>query len=343
MNFQQVLEASKGMMGPFCKSCPVCNGLACKNQMPGPGAKGTGMGAIRNYEEWQKIFLCMDTITKKRELDTKIQLFGRTFDLPIFAGPVGAVNLHYGDRYQDWDYNKMLVNGCAKEKIAAFTGDGMDPHVMEAATSAIFEMDGIGIPTVKPWDYETIKEKMKMIEQSKAFAVAMDIDAAGLPFLKNNIPPAGSKSVEELAKIIGLTQKPFIVKGIMTVNGARKALEAGAKAIVVSNHGGRVLDSCPATATVLPEIVDAVGTNMKILVDGGIRSGVDIFKALALGADGVIIARPFVNAVYGGQEEGVSVLLQKYREELSDTMLMCGAYSINEINRTMIQYGGVEK
>ena len=65
MNFQQVLEASKGIMGPFCKSCPVCNGLACKNQMPGPGAKGTGMGAIRNYEEWQKIFLCMDTITKK--------------------------------------------------------------------------------------------------------------------------------------------------------------------------------------------------------------------------------------------------------------------------------------
>mgnify|MGYP003610655860 CR=1 FL=1 len=82
---------------------------------------------------------------------------------------------------------------------------------------------------------------------------------------------------------------------------------------------------------------------MKILVDGGIRNGIDIFKALALGADGVIIARPFVNAVYGGQEEGVSVLLQKYREELSDTMLMCGAYSINEINRTMIQYGGVEK
>ena len=78
-------------------------------------------------------------------------------------------------------------------------------------------------------------------------------------------------------------------------------------------------------------------------LDGGIRNGKDIFKALALGAEGVIIARPFVNAVYGGQEEGVSVLLQKYREELSDTMLMCGAYSINEINRTMIQYGGVEK
>ena len=343
MNIQEVLEASKGIMGPFCKSCPVCNGLACRNQMPGPGAKGSGLGAIRNYEQWQKIFLCMDTITQKKQLDTKIQLFGRTFELPVFAGPVGAVKLHYGDRYQDWEYNQILVNGCAREKIAAFTGDGTDPHVMEAATRAILEMDGVGIPTVKPWDFDTVKEKMKLVEQSGAFAVAMDIDAAGLPFLKNNIPPAGSKSVEELAQIIQLTQKPFILKGIMTEQGAQKALEAGAKAIVVSNHGGRVLDSCPATASVLSEIVDVVGDQMKILVDGGIRNGLDIFKALAMGADAVMIARPFVNAVYGGQEEGVTALLSKYKEELTDTMLMCGATSIKDINRTMIRFGGVKE
>ena len=81
----------------------------------------------------------------------------------------------------------------------------------------------------------------------------------------------------------------------MTVNGALKAKEAGAKGIVVSNHGGRVLDGTPATADVLEEIVKAVDGSMKIFVDGGIRSGTDIFKALALGADAVIIARPYVN------------------------------------------------
>ena len=96
-------------------------------------------------------------------------------------------------------------------------------------------------------------------------------DGAGLPFLRNSNPPAGSKTVEELREIIKEIGKPFVVKGIMTVQGAEKAIEAGAQAIVVSNHGGRVLDECPATAEVLEEIVQAVGGRCKVLVDGGIR------------------------------------------------------------------------
>lgn len=97
----------------------------------------------------------------------------------------------------------------------------------------------------------------------------MDIDGAGLPFLKNMTPPAGSKSVQELAEIIRYAGMPFIVKGVMTVRGAQKAAEAGAAAIIVSNHGGRVLGQTPASAEVLPEIADAVGSSMKIFVDGG--------------------------------------------------------------------------
>ena len=81
---------------------------------------------------------------------------------------------------------------------------------------------------------------------------------------------------------------------------------------MVSNHGGRVLDQCPATAEVLPEIAAALkGTGVKVLVDGGIRTGVDVFKALALGADGVLICRPFVTAVYGGGAEGVKCYIDK--------------------------------
>ena len=107
-------------------------------------------------------------------------------------------------------------------------------------------------------------------------------------------------------------------------------------AIVVSNHGGRVLDQCPSTAEVLPAIVDAVGGQMTILVDGGIRSGMDVFKALALGADGVLIGRPFVTMIYGGGAEGVQVYVDKLKAELSDTMAMCGAHSLSEISRDMI-------
>ena len=170
-------------------------------------------------------------------------------------------------------------------------------------------------------------------------AIAMDIDAAGLPFLKNLTPPAGSKTVDELKEIVKLMNgKPFILKGIMTVNGAKKALEAGASGIVVSNHGGRVLDQCPATAEVLPEIAAALkGTGVKVLVDGGIRTGVDVFKALALGADGVLICRPFVTAVYGGGEEGVKCYIDKLAGELADTMQMCGAHSLAEITPDMVR------
>lgn len=336
MNYSECTINARNRIGKYCKACPECNGRACRNQIPGPGAKGIGDTAIRNYDKWKEIRVNMDTISENRPVDTSLELFGREFKYPFFAGPVGAVQMHYGDCYNDMTYNDLLVNACAKYGIAAFTGDGMDSEIMVAATKAIRQADGCGVPTVKPWNMDTIREKIDLVNQSGAFAVAMDIDAAGLPFLRNFNPPAGSKTVEELREIIGMTKAPFIVKGVMTVKGALKAKEAGASAIVVSNHGGRVLDQCPATAEVLSDIAAAVDGSMKILVDGGIRSGADVFKALALGADAAIIARPFVTAVYGGGEEGVRSYIEKIGSELEDTMKMCGVSSLKEINADCI-------
>ena len=338
MNYKDVLINAKSCIGQYCKACVECNGKACKNQIPGPGAKGIGDTAIRNYDKWKEIRINMDTLTENKPVDMSCNLFNRKFKYPFFAGPVGAVNLHYGEKYSDMTYNNILVSACAKEGILAFTGDGINPDVMKAATTAIKSVDGLGIPTIKPWNIDTIKEKIELVKESNAIAVAMDIDAAGLPFLKNMNPPAGAKSVKELKEIIEISNLPFIVKGVMTVKGALKAKEAGAYAIVVSNHGGRVLDQCPSTAEVLEDIVKAVGDSMKIFVDGGIRSGVDVFKALALGADGVLICRTFVTALYGGEEDGVKTYIEKLASELEDAMAMCGAYSINEITRDMIRY-----
>lgn len=336
MTYDEVLKSARGNMGPYCKVCPVCNGAACKNQMPGPGAKGVGDNAVRNYQKWQEIRVNMDTIHENKPIDTSVELFGRTFKYPFFAGPVGAMTLHYGEKYDDLAYNNLLVDACAKGGIAAFTGDGTNAKVMEGATAAIKAADGLGIPTVKPWNLETIREKMELVKASGSFAVAMDIDGAGLPFLKNLTPPAGSKTVDELREVAEMAGVPFIIKGIMTRRGALKAKDAGAAAIVVSNHGGRVLDQCPATAEVLEDIVEAVGGRMKILVDGGLRSGVDVFKALAMGADGVLLGRPFVTAVYGGAAEGVQCYIDKIGGELEDTMRMCGANTIIDISRDMI-------
>lgn len=336
MNYQDILTNARTCIGPYCKACPVCNGKACGSQMPGPGSKGVGDTAIRNYDAWKRIRINMDTISENVKPDTSFDFFGHTMKYPFLAGPVGAVKLHYGDTLDDVGYNDILVSACADAGIAAFTGDGTNPDVMKAACSAIGAKNGIGIPTVKPWDVNTLKEKFALVQSSGSFAVAMDIDAAGLPFLQNLQPPAGSKTVDELRDVIAMTDRPFIVKGIMTVEAAKKALAAGAAAIVVSNHGGRVQDQCPATAEVLYEIAQAVGGQMKIFVDGGIRTGVDIFKALCLGADGVLIARPYVTAVYGGGAEGVAVYTEKISAELVDTMKMCGASRLDDLSEKFL-------
>ena len=309
MTYKEVLQAAQGQMGP-CRACPVCNGRACGGTIPGPGAKGSGTVAVRNFDAWRNVRLNMDTIHENFEPDTSMTLFGRSFKYPFFAGPVGAMALHYGDKYNDLDYNNILVPACAAAGIAAFTGDGTNHKVMEGAAAAITACGGAGIPTVKPWDNATVARKIALARSSGCFAMAMDIDAAGLP---------------------------FILKGIMTVKGAEKAIEAGAAGIVVSNHGGRVLDDCPATQEVLADIVAAVDGRAKILVDGGIRTGSDVFKALALGADAVLIARPFVTAVYGAGADGVAAYTAQLGNELADTMRLCGAPALDAITRDMVR------
>ena len=121
MNFQEVIKNVRENIGPYCKACGTCNGRACKNTIPGPGAKGTGTVAIRNYEKWQEICINMDTICEQKPVSTEIELFGKSFQYPVFAGPVGAVKLHYGEQYTDLEYNEILVAGCNHSGIAAFT------------------------------------------------------------------------------------------------------------------------------------------------------------------------------------------------------------------------------
>jgi len=336
MDYNEVLQAARTCMGPYCKACPVCNGMACRNTVPGPGSKGLGVTFQRNYQKWQEICVQMDTICENRPADTSFDFFGVKLRLPVLAAPVGAMKMHYGDKYDDATYNDLLVSSCRKAGILACTGDGIDAGVMDGALRAIGHIGGCGVPTVKPWDRDTVFQKLEAVRKADPVAIAMDIDGAGLPFLQHRTPPAGSKTVAELREIIEFAQKPFILKGIMTVNGARKAMEAGAAGIVVSNHGGRVLDQCPATAEVLPAIADAVGGRIKVFVDGGLRTGLDVFKALALGADGVLIGRPFVTMVYGGGADGVQVYVDKLQSELQDAMQMCGVHSLDEISRDQI-------
>ncbi len=132
------------------------------------------------------------------------------------------------------------------------------------------------------------------------------------------------------------TSLPLILKGIMCVEDAVAAREAGVAAIVVSNHGGRVLDHTPGTAEVLPHVARAVGRDMTVLADGGVRSGVDALKMIALGAHGVLVGRPLAVGAVGAGAEGVRLILEQMRNELKVAMIYTGCASVCEIGEQVL-------
>lgn len=337
MNFQDVVKTAKATIGPHCRVCPECNGMACRGVIPGPGGKGTGRGFIRNYNDLKQYALNMDTVFERFTPNCSVELFGKTFDLPVFAGPIGAVQQHYSDKYDDMTYSRALIEGCKAANSIAFTGDGVVDAVFNGTLEAIGENGGWGVPTIKPWSKEEVIKKIKMSEEVGAVAVAMDIDAAGLTLLGKLGKPVYPMSTETLKAIVDSTDLPFILKGVMTVRAALSAVEAGVYGILVSNHGGRVLDETPSTISVLEEILEAVDGKAKVLIDGGFRSGVDVFKAIALGADGVIIARPYATAIYGGDAEGVKIYTDKIKDELENAMLMTGCETLADITKEKIR------
>lgn len=130
---------------------------------------------------------------------------------------------------------------------------------------------------------------------------------------------------------------PLIIKGVLDVEDARAAVEAGAQGLVVSNHGGRQLDGAPSSIAVLPEIAAAVGDRTTVMMDGGVRSGGDVLKALASGADAVLLGRAWAWALAGGGEAGVRHMLELLRRELATTMALAGVTEVNQIDRSLLR------
>lgn len=337
MNYLELIENAKKNIGIYCKVCKECNGISCRGKIPGPGGKGLGLGFIRNYNKLREVEVNMDTVYEFKGINTEIELFSKKFKYPIFASPIGGVQLHYSDLYNDLSYSVELVNGCHSAGTIAFTGDGVKDEVFTGTLEAIKKNNGFGIPTIKPWSKEEVIKKIKLSEEAGAFAVAMDIDAAGLSILAAQGKPVSPLSKDDLKEIINSTHLPFILKGVMSKEVAKKAIDAGVYGIIVSNHGGRVLDETPSTIEVLKEIVNEVDKKIKVFIDGGFRSGLDVFKALALGADAVLIARPYATAVYGGSREGVKLYTEKLGKELEDTMIMTGCSSLKDIDEKKVK------
>src|SRR5205807_1540758 len=141
---------------------------------------------------------------------------------------------------------------------------------------------------------------------------------------------------DDLDWLCSCTRLPVVVKGVCRGDDGRRIAEHGAKAIVVSNHGGRQLDTAPPTCEVLPLIVDAAGDRCEIYVDGGIRRGSDVLKAIALGARAVLIGRPILWGLTVAGEQGAAQVLDILRRELDEAMLLCGCTTLEDINRSLL-------
>jgi L-lactate dehydrogenase (cytochrome) len=142
---------------------------------------------------------------------------------------------------------------------------------------------------------------------------------------------------DDIAWLRSLWGGQLVVKGLLSAEDARRAADAGAEAVIVSNHGGRQLDGTPATLRVLPEVAAAVGDRVEVLVDGGVRRGSHIVKALGLGARAVLIGRPYLYGLAVGGRAGVERIIQILREEMVRTMALMGCASVSELGPDWVQ------
>ena len=324
------------MMDGFCRVCRVCDGRSCAGEVPGMGGIGTGAAFHDNIQALTECRFQMRVIHDVVEPDTRTEILGISLAIPVLAAPIGGVSFNMGGKLSEYAYIAAKLEGCREKGIIGCTGDGAPDFIHEAGFQAIRSLQGHGIPFIKPWEDKELFGKLEGAAAAGAAVVGMDIDAAGLITLKLMGRPVSPKTPEKLKEIISRTPMKFILKGIMTPDQARIAVDVGASAIVVSNHGGRVLDHTPGVARILSEVALAVKGRIVILADSGVRTGGDVLKMLALGADAVLIGRPFSVAVMGGLKEGAMRFIDQIRSELIQAMILTGTKSVGAVDPSIL-------
>ena len=293
------------------------------------GGTETEFTLQRNRLALEKIMLRLRVIHGLETADTSLKIVGHEVKTPIIVAPFANMGRVHPEA------EIALAKGAEKIGAMMFLG--------HASTSPPKEVvEGIKIPVV--WIGEPLKDREKLLrsmnQAEKAGCCAVGVcsdDFMGIKIKDRWVPLSNrSLSAEEMRKVRKETSLPFVIKGIMTVEDALLAVDAGADAIVVSNHGGRVLDCCQASIEVLPEIVNAVGDRIEILIDGGFRRGTDVFKALALGAKGVLVGRPVCWGLAAAGAEGVARVLQIMTSELIRTLILTNAPDVSHVPRDAV-------
>jgi len=330
MDLKTLRTEAREKLSGFCRVCPVCDGRACAGEVPGMGGTGTGASFKENINALSTVKLNLSAVHDVVSPDTTATFFGQRLITPIMAAPMVNSKLNAGGGLTEREMAEAIIEGSHSAGSLAWLGN--PDEWLEVMHSV-----GRGVVIVKPHlSQDRIVEAFVKAEQNGAVAVGVDVDGAGLITMKLKGQPVGPKTKQQLAELSQSTKLPFIVKGIMTIEDAVKCAEAGISTLVVSNHGGRVLDYTCGTADVLPAIAQELKGRVTIIVDGGVRSGADALKMLALGAAGVLVGRPIIVGAYGGKAEGVKFLIEKYTAELYASMILTGCASLKQINSRIL-------
>jgi 4-hydroxymandelate oxidase len=317
-----------------------------------------------NTAGWERLKLYYYVLAGVGTRDLSTTILGRSISLPIGVAPMAFQKLACAA-------GEIATANAAKAVgtlfiLSSFSNTAMESVLPQAASPRWFQLYVYK-------DRGITGELVRRAEAAGAEAIVVTVDAPGLgtrerdvrnsfrlpddlalenlaPLGKGNFPKVTGSGLaayvrenfksdlkfEDLDWLCACTRLPIIVKGLCRGDDARRAAEHGAKAVVVSNHGGRQLDTAPATCEVLPAVAAAVGDVCEVYVDGGIRRGSDVLKAIALGARAVLIGRPILWGLCVGGEQGASNVLEILRRELDEAMLLCGCTKLGDINRSLL-------
>lgn len=322
-------------------------------------AAGDGRTAGWNEEAYGRIRLAPRVGVDVTAVDPSVTLLGRRLRHPVLLAPTGCHRLFHPDGEvasvrgaTDTVYVVSSYTTSTLAEIAAaaagpwwfqlnpapdpgFVTAVLDEATDRGAEALVVTLDTpvAGMRTGQGWDGVTLPDGLE-------FGVLRDLPG-GLA------PPAGPEAIHRPALDAGFTWArlealcadrtlPVLAKGVLRPDDAERALAAGAAGVIVSNHGGRNLDTPPATADALPRVAERVGGRAPVLVDGGIRSGTDVLKARALGADAVLTGRPYLWGLAAEGADGVRRVVARLRVELEMAMALCGVRTMDEITDDLL-------
>ena len=318
-----------------------------------------------NCEAFRRLSLRTRVLRDLKDGNARLDLFGRPFEFPILLAPIAFQKLVH----PDGELATVLAASAHKAGMILSTQASvpLEDVARQAQGPLWFQLyiqadRGFTRELVRRAEiagYEAIVltvdapvSGLRNREQRAGFTLPTGIEAVNL---RGMCPPpqasgqAGSNVLlggpllaaaptwADVDWLRSLTSLPVLIKGVMTAEDARRALDAQVSGIIVSNHGGRTLDTQPPTVCVLPEIAEAVGGRVPLLVDGGIRRGSDVFKALALGANAVLVGRPYVYGLAAAGAVGVSHVIHILRAEFELTMALTGCRILEDISPALVR------